>query len=677
MPDSTARRQGNSGSRKWQSALYLQAGLVHFLAMVFTRRNFDWWCERGIIALVVAALVFAPLAFGAVYTWAFLVLQVLAMGVTVLWLGRLWAGHTPKVLWPPLAWAVVAFLLYAAVRYFTSDIEYIARLELLRMLLYGFLLLAVLSNVYDQDASETVVYALTAVAALAASYAVAQFFRHSNQVWNLSAPYPGRGTGTYINPDHLAGFLELVLPLPLALLLAGRISVVTRIILGYATLTILGGLVVTFSRGGWVAAAVGLMVLLGFLLCHRNHRVTAIIVLVVLVGGGAVFTKYYLSNSVTFTRRMQAADRSNQVVEITDASSRLETWAGAVRMWRDHPWWGVGPGQFDYRFRQYRPEALQTRPDHVHDDYLELLAEMGLVGAAIVVVGAGLFIFGLKQTWPHVRRAENDFGSGMSTRYALFLGAISGLSALAVHSLVDFNLHIPANALAGTVVLGMLASNLRFATKRHWVRARLPLQCLATAVLGGFIAYFGFQTWGRAGEMVWTDRAEILPPFSNEQVAALEKAQAYEPRNFLTAYNIGECYRTRSWEAGDDYAELANKALKYYDYAASLDPYLELCPLRSGMCLDWLGHHAESEKYYSQAETLDPNGNWVVANIGWHYLQIGDYSAARQWFIRAVQLSNRKNETALVSEEKICEPKLMDRASGRVPIQLYYSGKDN
>ena len=64
--------------------------------MVFTRRNLDWWCERGILALVLATLIFAPLAFGAVYVWTFLVVEALTAGVAVLWLVRLWGGYKPN-----------------------------------------------------------------------------------------------------------------------------------------------------------------------------------------------------------------------------------------------------------------------------------------------------------------------------------------------------------------------------------------------------------------------------------------------------------------------------------------------------------------------------------------------------------------------------------------------------
>jgi len=668
------------GKNRFAAGKVLTAGFTWprawfiFSAMVLTRRNLDWRCERGILTLVLAVLVFAPLAFGAVYAWAFLVVQALVIGVLVVWAVRLWAGHKPKLLWPPLAWALAAFVAYAVARYFTSDIEYVARLELIRILLYAFLFLAVVSNLYSQDASETITYTLTIVAALAASYAVAQFLRHSNQVWNLTSPYPGRASGTYINPNHFAGFLELVLPLPLAFLLAGRVSVVTRIVLAYAALTIAAGLAVTFSRGGWVAAAAGIFLLLGFLLAHQNHRVRALLLLLALLAGGGLFTAHYLSQSVGYMRRVAKPDASGPAV--LDTESRLQMWAGGWRMWQDHLWCGVGPGQFDYRFREYRPEVIQARPDHAHNDYLELLADWGVVGAVLVFGGVGIFIFGLVKSWPHVRREENAFGSGMSNRYAFYLGAVSGLFALAVHSIVDFNLHIPANALAGVIILALVASNVRFATKRHWLRARLPVQLALSAVLAAAVVGFAAQAWRCGGETLWLARAENQPYFSLERAADLQKALACEPQNFQTAYDIGECYRTQSQDATND-LELAQTALDYYARSIRLNPHDAYGPLRSGMCLDELGHHLDAEKFYHTAETLDPNGYFTVANIGWHYVQTGDFAAAREWFERSTKLASFKDNMSYNFIYEICEPKLMEKASGTLPLRMFYPAKDN
>jgi tetratricopeptide (TPR) repeat protein len=222
-----------------------------------------------------------------------------------------------------------------------------------------------------------------------------------------------------------------------------------------------------------------------------------------------------------------------------------------------------------------------------------------------------------------------------------------------------------------------VASNLRFATKRYWVRARLPVQGTATAALGGVMIYFGTQGWRCGGEAYWTARAEGQTAFSTDQAALLQKALACEPEDYLTVYNIGECYRMQSLDGGDNYAELAQKAVDFYAQGIRLNPHDAYCQLRLGMCLDWLGRHEEAEKYYTAAEARDPNGNYVVAYIGWHYVQIGDLAAARQWFIRANKLANWTNEFAKNYLFEVCEPKITQRASGQLPLSLFYNGKDN
>jgi hypothetical protein len=339
-------------------------------------------------------------------------------------------------------------------------------------------------------------------------------------------------------------------------------------------------------------------------------------------------------------------------------------WGAAAQMWRDNFWWGVGPAHYDYRFREYRPEIVQARPDRAHNDYLNLLADWGVVGGVIVFAGIGIFIFGLAKTWPHVRREENDFGHGQSNRFAFFLGAVCGLAALAVHSAMDFNLHIPANALVGVTLLALLASNLRFATERHWFRVRLPVTLALTFMLGAVAVYFTSQDWRRGGEAWWLARAEKLPVFSPARAAALQQAFAHEPKNFQTAYEIGECFRTQSLDGGQDFTALAQAAMDWYARGTGLNPHDGYDFLRTGMCLDWIGKHAEAEPFFSAAEARDPNGYYMTANIGWHFVQTGDYAAARQWFLRSLKLDSHNNNIAQ-NYLRICESKLLQKASGQ------------
>ena len=159
------------------------------------RETLDKYCERGILALVLAILVFGPLAMGAVDAWAFLVIQGLAIAVMLVWALRLWISPKPQLLWPPIGWVVLAFALYAIARYLTADIEYVARLEMIQVLMYAFLFFAIVNNLYRQESAQIVSFTLIFLAMGISGYAVYQFLTHSNQVWNLHFAVSGTGLG--------------------------------------------------------------------------------------------------------------------------------------------------------------------------------------------------------------------------------------------------------------------------------------------------------------------------------------------------------------------------------------------------------------------------------------------------------------------------------------------------
>src|SRR5512137_3059611 len=139
------------------------------------RETLDRWCERGILILVLAILVLGPLATGAVLPLAFLIIQGLALGVLVLWGARFWLNSRLHLLWPPICWAVAAFTLYAIGRYLTADIEYVARQELIHILVYAFLFLAILNNLYQRESAKIIVCTLVFLAMAISFYAGYQF----------------------------------------------------------------------------------------------------------------------------------------------------------------------------------------------------------------------------------------------------------------------------------------------------------------------------------------------------------------------------------------------------------------------------------------------------------------------------------------------------------------------
>lgn len=457
----------------------------------------------------------------------------------------------------------------------------------------------------------------------------------------------------------------MILPLGVAYVLTGRMKIVTRILLAYATLVIAAGLVVTFSRGGWAAAAIGLGALLLVLLGYRQSRIPAAATLAVVLIGGGFFVSHYLEKTLMFIDRANQTVSNGQLV----LDYRGDMWQAAGRMWLDHFWFGVGPAHYNDVFRQYRPARVQMQPNRAHNDYLNLLADWGAIGGVIVLAGMTAFAVGLWQTRRHVRRAENTLsGGGTSSRNAFFLGAAAGLLALAAHSLVDFNLHIPANAILGVTLLALLTSNLRFATEKYWINLRMPKIIAVTVILSAGIAYLGWQEWRRAGETYWTGRAQDSRMLVLDRAVLLQKAFAAEPGNAETAYNIGEFYRVQSFEGGTSNEEQAETAIEWFGRAITLNPLDGYGYLRMGMCLDWLGRTNESAKFYSKAEALDPNGYYTVANIGWHYVQIGDYAAANEWFQRSLGLMWDKDNAIAGSYSQIVRKKLLEKASGNGPL---------
>ena len=612
------------------------------------RETVDRWLERGILALVLAIMIFGPLALGAVRGLEFGIIELMTSGVLLLWAARLWVCPRPQLLWPPICWTVVAFAAYAIIRYRTADIEYVARMEMLRVLVYGFLFLAILNNLYRQESIQVIAFTLVFVAMAISFYAMYQFVTDSDRVWTLLKPYKHRGSGTYVCPDHLAGFLEVLLPLGLAYTVTGRIKPLMRVLLGYAVLVVLGGVAVTLSRGGWISTSLALAGLLGILVLRRGYRIPALLALAAL----AVVALVVVPKSFAVQVRLRRLAKEGGAI---DDSMRFALWRPAYRMWQDHPWWGVGPGHFDARFRSYRPEGVQQRPERVHNDYLNTLADWGITGTALVASAWLALGLGVASTWRSMRHSVGDLGgrSG-SNKFAFVVGASMGLLAILVHSWVDFNMHIPANALLVVTIMALLSSHLRFATERWWLRVGPALQILLSAVLLAGASYLIPQARRQVSEFERLHQAEQAPAFSPAEIDRLKAAFASEPKNSATVTAIAEAFRHQSQEGGErypdlggvSYRELAQQAMQWYERGIKLDPWDSRNYSGVGWCLDWLDRQTESGPYFNHAEELDPNNYFNLNNIGLHYIQLGDFAAARPWFERSLRLEYTQNPIA-------------------------------
>ena len=144
--------------------------------------------------------------------------------------------------------------------------------------------------------------------------------------------------------------------------------------------------------------------------------------------------------------------RIEQSSTVKDAE-RIEVSLTTIKLWQDYPLTGAGGGSFHMVYPRYRPGTVVGNYDHVHEDYLEIAADNGIVGLGLLgmMVGAS-FLAALSA----LRRRRNPLMRGMA------FASVMGIIALLIHSTVDFNLQIPANAATFMVILalGWIALNL-------------------------------------------------------------------------------------------------------------------------------------------------------------------------------------------------------------------------
>ncbi|MFA5548331.1 MAG: O-antigen ligase family protein [Porticoccaceae bacterium] len=291
------------------------------------------------------------------------------------------------------------------------------------------------------------------------------FMTLSGTEWLLFGPkehYRGVVTGTFVNRNHLAGYLEMTLALAIGLMLALRDGrpfnwrnllewlLSPKAVLRLAIVMMVIALVMTQSRMGNTAFFASLLVVGGlYVLINRQNRVRNSLILASLIAIDLLVISHFfglenLKNRLEQTH-LQTLVVDGQVVQ--RRADRLDVAEYVVPQIAARPLTGHGAGAFEASFAQYAGADLQMDFDHAHNDYLQFLAEFGLLGS----LPLGLFVLAaLYQALRALWRRESYYRSGLG------FAAAMGILALMIHSLTDFNHQIPANA-ATFVVLCAIA----------------------------------------------------------------------------------------------------------------------------------------------------------------------------------------------------------------------------
>jgi O-antigen ligase len=257
-------------------------------------------------------------------------------------------------------------------------------------------------------------------------------------------------SGTYVNRDHYAGLLEMALPFSLAYPVAVWRGLDTRrafpmrpalLMMAYlgAAVAILIAILSSLSRMGFVASLFSVLVM-GIVAWRGNGRRSAGVVALLAVGLAGSF--FFLPSDQLIARFAEAPG------DIT-MEGRLGLWQESLQVVRAFPVFGCGMGGFESAFLRYKVAVPMVSDDHTHNDYLQFLIELGVVGFAI---GAVLFTGVLARIWRATTR-----GGEPANRF-LAIGCIGAFAAIGLHSVVDFNLYIPGNAMLLAWICGVAST---------------------------------------------------------------------------------------------------------------------------------------------------------------------------------------------------------------------------
>lgn len=576
--------------------------------------------HRPIRLLVLTALiVFSPLLEGGSTHLAVMVIRLMVLFLlsSILWQAiRTEQLPAPSLrLWAPvLTYLVLAVASVALSPYRHQSAQWLAVLASYAVLLY--ILVVFIEGWTDAG---TLLIAATGIGLIEAGWALAEVW------WGESL----RSNGSFFNPNFLAGYLAAIATVILGNLCYAKTGVsslrpirvcpwrLVRWMLFGATLTILlAAVVVTGSRGGILAAAVGGLVVLGLRFGRRGLAVLGLLLLIGLLAPNP------------FRDRLYAEHVANPV-----SYARLQIWQSTMLAMAEHPF-GIGLGLFQYVSPQYMfpVEGQIARYGKVavtaHNEYLQMGLELGIASVAIFLWG--VILIGQEAAWvlkQRLRRWQRGAAAGITA-------AIAGVL---VHASVDSTLHEPAIAILLAVLVGVLFAVRRFCGVADSVRAyRLPYPRVYAAVavilvtwlvvgtLKMGLAWVAFEAGSRA-----VSRQEFPSAFADYRIAiALDPGKAL----YHSAAAGGQFqYFQRTGEA-----EAAQRAIAELQSAIALNPldgrlsgllgsvYFALSAVPGSSEQERAGLLHAALAAYQRAAELEPFSPWHRFEIGRLYVVLAD-----------------------------------------------------
>lgn len=422
-------------------------------------------------ALFILTLVFTAMAHGAVEPWSVFVYESLTLLLLIVWAAKNVLEKRFEINIPMAALPVAALLAIglaqslavtnAAGRWvsLSKNVEATrGAVTVLAFLLVSFIIAASFFRTRER---------LKGLASFLVFYgmAMALFALVQHVSWNGKFYWVRPNTisitpfGPFVNHNHFAGYMEMLIAVPIALIVTRAVRREMRLFAGFAAVVMGIAAVTSLSRGGMISLAAELLFIT--FICIRLARASKAsqrgararapfaasqVAAVIVIAGVILAGVFWIGADAVINRVTQGQSTPSQ--SETFHSSRGWVWRDTWTMIKANPLLGVGLGAYGTAFSIYSASDGSLRVPQAHNDYLQVVADCGIPGGVIAV----WFIVTL------FRAFRRGIYSRDPLMAALALGSGAGMFGLLVHSVFDFNLQLPSNALL-FLLLTAVASN--------------------------------------------------------------------------------------------------------------------------------------------------------------------------------------------------------------------------
>jgi len=434
--------------------------------------------EAAIFYGLIAVIIFTAIPYGTVDPWSQAVFECAVFFIGLLWLGHAlmtgsWRVRNLQLVLPMIALVGLAILQslrwsqidLAGVRVFRSisadPFETRAFALRLAALILAFVLFVRFTTSHRR--LSLLVHALIGLAIVCALFGLARQALQHGDGFLLTRLKPGVGYAQFINKDHFSYLMEMAFGLTVSVaFMPGNLERIPLYLSG--VIIMWAALVLSSSRGGLLAMTIQVVLAAFLFLTSRkkargaaeflqgkrrfrsalaNVLVTVVLVMIMIAGVAWLGGDQLATAVETASIEMGGADTS----ELHEAARRRDIWRASWRMFLQHPIAGAGLAGYWAEVPAFHEGSGVSTPQQAHNDYLEMLASGGLIGATILI----WFVVAL------IQQTRRNIQSSKGFQHAVSVGAIVGVAGVAVHSVVDFGLHVGVNALVLMALLALLS----------------------------------------------------------------------------------------------------------------------------------------------------------------------------------------------------------------------------